>query len=201
MFWLSLVPFATAWPGQTQWLSVRPSSTRSFCSSVPSPTRSFNDRYCTSTASMPRSSALSKLTFAGCCQSRSMLLRCVRRSSQRSFRTSFSSPWRVSCPFPDGRVRAPIGREHRSELQAGIVVSIRRSAAKVQERAPTFKASGDIRGTQLRELSPEPGRPITFFDEPSPMNVRTRTIAQQGAAKSGVQNWRARRDSNAGPPA
>jgi len=30
LFWLSLVPFATAWLGQTQWLSVRPSSTRSF---------------------------------------------------------------------------------------------------------------------------------------------------------------------------
>ena len=61
---------------------------------------------------MLRSQVLSKSTFRGC-QSCSMWLRCVRRSSPRSPRTSFSSPRRASCFFPDRPVEPLIRLEDK----------------------------------------------------------------------------------------
>jgi len=110
LFWLSLVPFATAWLGQNP-LAVAPTVLYTLiCSSVRSRTRSFGDHYCTSTASMLRSQVLSNSTFRDC-QSRSMWLRCVRRSSRRTSRMSFSSP-RWACCFPDRPVEPLIRLEN-----------------------------------------------------------------------------------------
>ena len=111
LFWLSLVPFATAWLGQNP-LAVAPTVLYTLiCSSVRSRTRSFGDHYCMSTASMLRSQVLSKSTFRDC-QSCSMWLRCVRRSSRRSSRMSVSSPRRACC-FPDRPVEPLIRLEDK----------------------------------------------------------------------------------------